>query len=61
MSGQLPTDSHKPEKPCMTPLELKTETIRVDLKRMATDITYGKQLSQGKGFRIYHDSFSKLL
>jgi gluconolactonase len=61
MSGQLPTEQHKPEHPSMSPQELKTDTIRMDLKRLATDINYGKQLSQGKGFRIYDDSFSKLL
>jgi gluconolactonase len=61
MSGQLPTDNHKPENPSTSPQELKTDTIHVDSKRMATDINYGKQLSQGKGFRIYTDSFSKIL
>lgn len=61
MSGELPTDTHKPENPSEKPLELKTDTITVDLKRMATDLNYGKQLSRGKGFRIYNEAFTKIL
>lgn len=61
MAAQLKSEVHDPENPSQSPMDTKAETIRIDLKRMARDLSYSQQILKTKGFHIYNEKFSSIL